>query len=548
MEKVLKDTQKATEIALGWLSKNRDNYAEKKEGAKDNEGNTIYFTKQVWKLTEKTDIYGDDSDPDQKIQHEITITANVDGPRGSPIEYIIATEMIPEREVTVQDVFNTIIRSLVYPELLPDMPENANSPEFTPLEAMKLSFAKLGKKYEKKKPTLPNSICFLDYTFRFKPTIDKMLKEHKLPIKTSFSFEMCHNCCVCGKEDEPAAKKTNKKCSKCGYSYYCSIDCQKKDWAEHKPLCDQLKQRVSLLAPLKDLPFFPWISEASTFPMALFQEAYDVHHVGYWKVMCSICCRPDGPKLEPFLKDPSNKVHGLPENHMPPNTSLTKIQVIKNWKDYYEARKIPFESIAAIILAYPLTVFHILTNVWVGAEKLLKNPDGAVVYIHYVGPEKELALVPLFQELVHLLPNVQLIMDWVGPSVPKYLSNTSITFKGSEGNTGSLLINFKSSTYEKVAKEFHAPDLVIALNFGSPRGPEWLPAFKLMANMKIPCFFTDYELDICDYALHIFIKTLFVERKSDTEINPFRSPFRNRTGSLENPFYSNGFMCTINNV
>lgn len=39
------------------------------------------------------------------------------------------------------------------------------------------------------------------------------------------------NTCVCGKE-------TNRQCNKCRGQYYCSSECQKKDWPRHKPICD----------------------------------------------------------------------------------------------------------------------------------------------------------------------------------------------------------------------------------------------------------------------------------------------------------------------
>jgi len=38
-------------------------------------------------------------------------------------------------------------------------------------------------------------------------------------------------CQVCGKE-------SIKKCSRCNLAWYCSPDCQRKHWKEHKPVCN----------------------------------------------------------------------------------------------------------------------------------------------------------------------------------------------------------------------------------------------------------------------------------------------------------------------
>jgi hypothetical protein len=45
-------------------------------------------------------------------------------------------------------------------------------------------------------------------------------------------------CAVCGRE-------AMKRCSKCRVEWYCSRDCQVKDWKRHKPICQELNKSHS---------------------------------------------------------------------------------------------------------------------------------------------------------------------------------------------------------------------------------------------------------------------------------------------------------------
>lgn len=47
-----------------------------------------------------------------------------------------------------------------------------------------------------------------------------------------------YRCCICRKQGDM------KRCSKCKSAFYCSVDCQKKDWRTHKPKCMPAKSAV----------------------------------------------------------------------------------------------------------------------------------------------------------------------------------------------------------------------------------------------------------------------------------------------------------------
>eukprot|EP00934_Nitzschia_sp_Nitz4_P003371 Nitzschia sp. Nitz4//scaffold77_size91520//10412//10843//NITZ4_004878-RA/size91520-processed-gene-0.105-mRNA-1//-1//CDS//3329557955//3361//frame0 len=42
--------------------------------------------------------------------------------------------------------------------------------------------------------------------------------------------ETAHMCPVCGQDAQ-------KRCSRCNHIWYCSVECQKKHWKKHKPIC-----------------------------------------------------------------------------------------------------------------------------------------------------------------------------------------------------------------------------------------------------------------------------------------------------------------------
>jgi len=56
----------------------------------------------------------------------------------------------------------------------------------------------------------------------------------------SQSPQPLHSCSVCAKTD------CALRCSKCFGAFYCSVDCQKKDWKTHKPVCTRAQKTIKL--------------------------------------------------------------------------------------------------------------------------------------------------------------------------------------------------------------------------------------------------------------------------------------------------------------
>jgi hypothetical protein len=48
------------------------------------------------------------------------------------------------------------------------------------------------------------------------------------------TFDLEYTCRLCGK----SSKEKMPRCSKCRFTFYCSQDCQKKDWPKHKLVCE----------------------------------------------------------------------------------------------------------------------------------------------------------------------------------------------------------------------------------------------------------------------------------------------------------------------
>ncbi|KAG1739706.1 hypothetical protein EDB19DRAFT_1978101 [Suillus lakei] len=91
---------------------------------------------------------------------------------------------------------------------------------------------------------------------------------------------------------------------------------------------------------------------------------------------------------------------------------------IVDWDSWYRWRNLPKESPAALLLHYPLTVYQLLVNVLYVAGPKRNSPESRqALNVHYIGAEVELNMLPLFSELVLLLPYTDIKMTSFGIAV-----------------------------------------------------------------------------------------------------------------------------------
>jgi hypothetical protein len=100
---------------------------------------------------------------------------------------------------------------------------------------------------------------------------------------------------------------------------------------------------------------------------------HGVHNVGVFRRLC-ICFQnvPMGDLYFETIKsleaanitDPKDifNTTGLEEVWYPLSAPLKTPRKIKNWKDLFEAKKVPFDDIAPFVLDHPLTIWHFLNT------------------------------------------------------------------------------------------------------------------------------------------------------------------------------------------
>ncbi|RLM87412.1 zinc finger MYND domain-containing protein 15 [Panicum miliaceum] len=240
-----------------------------------------------------------------------------------------------------------------------------------------------------------------------------------------------------------------------------------------------------------------------------------------------------------------------PENPVP--------AVLASWEDYYQWRSLPLHSPVAVLLHWPLTLYHCLQLYRLQTSKY----DGQdTLRIHYLGPEKELLQLATFGELRALFPGVQIHIELVGPEVPKSrdgevvnipryarCSDESCCCKSSIGSEDSsctavrlkLWKGFYHERCSDIMKDSN-PHLIVAPNAGVAAYPSWMPTIEIIRQTGIPAIFTDFCEEAAYLASCCISSITGQPLKIPIQVNPFRQPVAADNSALYLPCYSNCFI------
>ncbi|PKA60730.1 hypothetical protein AXF42_Ash006364 [Apostasia shenzhenica] len=370
-------------------------------------------------------------------------------------------------------------------------------------------------------------------------------------------------CAAKGRGDPCFSGRPRRRCGLCGAVAYCSSKHQMLDWNNHREECARLAQQMQRADFLSDFPFSfsvdaehteleKWLTRCS------FLISIGLHLKPMW--ICECSCWHGSI----YLDNNSRLIDewSLPSSLCPCSEPRSSIRVhVDSWKDYYLWRCLPFYSPAALILHWPLTVYHCIQ---LSALQSLISKTSDQLHIHYLGPYKELCQLAAFAELRALIPGVQLHIDFVGPAVPqsrdgetiildKYAkcSCVSCSCKSSCEDTNMGSCHMKSTVTLKLHRGFYHdkceymdshPDLIIAPNAGIAAYPSWSQSIDLINKISIPAIFTDYCEEAAFLASQCIRAVTGRPLTIPIQVNPFRQPLLMEDQALFLPCYSNCFL------
>ncbi|CAA7397770.1 unnamed protein product [Spirodela intermedia] len=355
-----------------------------------------------------------------------------------------------------------------------------------------------------------------------------------------------------------------RRCPRCGAVAYCSISHQVSHWNYHKEECARLAQQMVHAKALNDLPFTFYeritllvTKESLTKCHLLMSEG--LHQKGLWKSECSC-----GPSVTSSHVSLINDEWYLPTSLCPclePKNPL--LSHLRDWKDYYQWRCLPFNSPVALLLHSPLTVYHCFQLV---SSSNTIPEVGENLHIHYLGPDRELLQLSMFGELRALFPGVHLHIEFIGPAVPDLRDNERISLNNygrcsEEGCTCKTSLNtslegssdvsysvtlqlrkgFYHDRYSDIMK-VSSPHIIIAPNAGVAAYSSWLPTIELIQHIGVPAVFSDFCEEAANLSASCIERVTKQALSLPVQVNPFRQPVPVENSALCIPCYSNCFL------
>jgi hypothetical protein len=221
---------------------------------------------------------------------------------------------------------------------------------------------------------------------------------------------------------------------------------------------------------------------------------------------------------------------------------------LRHWRDYYVLRGIPLSSPVALLLTFPLTMYHVIVEYGIipcTVASMLQRP----LRIHIVGTEKELHFLDLFQEVSFLLPShfvLELVFVVRHDMLPPSLRELPRGYSFSLGDQLRMFI--VSGTYgDSLHPDFDCgtgpPDMILAYNAGLFAHESWRSVlYYLYSHSGVVGVFTDYN----EFSGIQCASLGGRHSRMSLRVNPFRQPRAMPVYSMNLPQCCNGFLYVFN--